>query len=377
MFFPIVWDRGQRYDRGRSLRQPPAHPRDPGDQPGKGEGQQKIDPGKHRHGEGCPKGQGRHSEPPEHQDPELVDQIDAEYTLPQGAHCAAAGALLADPQNIAEQDAQRHRGTGHAGRGVAVPQLPPAADEPGTGQCEDHPKDPQKIDQKLRDAPDHIVVQVPARQVVAHPSQHSVDLKAVQQDHQGMVGVEGGPQRQQAGRQKREPQQVQRLAPAGGGGEPGQQRLDEVQAHQRVQRPEMKIGVSPGGGQQGGAEPAPAQRAVPQQMGRRRVHRSPEHQHTEGGQGPPQQSAGQPAPAAPLQGGHPPQKEQGGHGPAGQPLIDGEDLPRPAGWGDQLLSALGQEQHQGRKNGKDPEKPGPAAAVSAGHQSFTGTISIQ
>ena len=221
------------------------------------------------------------------------------------------------------------------------------------------------------------MVQVPARQVIAHPSQYSVDLKAVQQDHKGVVGVEGGPQGQQAGHEEREPQQVQHLVPAGGGGEPGQQRLDEIQAHQGVQRPEVKIGVPPGGGQQGGADPAPAQRPAAQQMGRHCIGRPPEHQHTEGRQDPPQQSAGQPAPAAALQSGHPPQEEQDGDGPAGQPFIDGKDLPRPTGGRDQLLGALGQEQHQGRKNGKDPEKSGPAAAVSAGHQSFTGTISIQ
>ena len=98
-------------------------------------------------------------------------------------------------------------------------------------------------------------------------------------------------------------------------------RVDQIQPDKGVEHPQVKVGVSLGGGHQGGPHPAPGQEAAPQQMGHHGVYRPPEHQQAEGGQRQPQQ-AGRYLGAALLQSEHPPQHEQGGDGPAGESLVD-------------------------------------------------------
>lgn len=95
----------------------------------------------------------RQPQPPEKQHPQLVDQIGAEDIAAQGMDRPAAGPLLTDPQHIAEQSAQRRRRQGHPGGGVAVPQLPPAAQQRVATQSQDQPQDSQQVEQKLRHPP--------------------------------------------------------------------------------------------------------------------------------------------------------------------------------------------------------------------------------
>ena len=139
----------------------------------------------------------------------------------------------------------------------------------------------------------------------------------------------------------------------------------------------MEIGVPLGRRHQGGPDAPQGEGPAPQQVGHHGVQSPPEHQHAESGEGQGQQSSAQGGFISPLQGVHPPYHEQGGDRPAGEPLIDGQHLPVSAGDGHQLLAALGQQEHQGRKYGKDPEKSGPAAVSFPRHQFFSGTISIQ
>ena len=191
------------------------------------------------------------------------------------------------------------------------------------------------------------------------------------------VREEGRPQGEQVGKQEAQPQEIARLPPAGGGGEPVEHRVDQVQADQGVEYPQVEVGVPLRGGRQGGPHPRRGQGPPRQQIGHRRVHRPPEHQQTEGGQGQPQQAGGDPG-LAPLQGEHPPQHEQGGDGPAGQALIDLQHLPVPGGHPRQLLSPLGQKEDDGAQHGEQPEEPRPPQIpISPGHHFFSGTISIQ
>ena len=205
-----------------------------GEQPGEGEGEQEVDQGEHRHRGHRPQGQRGHPEPPEHQDPDLVKQVHPKDALPQSVHRPAAGALLAHPQHIAEQGAQGGRRQGHPRGGVAVPQLPASADEAGPRQGEDHPQDAQDVDEKLRNAADGEVPQIPPGQVVAHIAQHHVDLEPLQQDGEHPVGVEGGPQGQHAGKEEGQAQDVQNLPPAGRRGEPLEQGVDQIQADEGI-----------------------------------------------------------------------------------------------------------------------------------------------
>ena len=212
-----------------------------------------------------------------------MEQVHPKDALPQGVYRASPGALLAHPQHIAEQGAQGGRRQGHPRGGIAVPQVPAPADEAGPRQGEDHPQDTQDVDEKFRNAADGKVPQIPPGQVVAHIAQHHVDLEALQQDGERLIGVEGGPHGQRTGKEESQAQDVQNLPPAGRRGEPLNQGVDQVQADEGIQNPQMEIGVPLGRRHQGGPDAPQGEGPAPQQLGHHGVQAPPEHQHAEGG----------------------------------------------------------------------------------------------
>ena len=211
-----------------------SHPGNQADKPGEGEGEEEKHQSEEWHRQDGGEGQDGDPEPAENQHPQLMEQVDAEGIGPNVTDGPAAGALLADAQHIAEQDAEGHGGEDHVGRGVLPPQLPAAADERRAHQGEHQPQNAQDVQNKLGNPADLKVAQIPAPHIAAHPAQHQMDPQPPQLDGDDAVRAEGGPQGKEGSEEKAQGQEVTDLPPAGRGGESVNHRVDQVQTDKGV-----------------------------------------------------------------------------------------------------------------------------------------------
>jgi len=155
------------------------HPGDEADEPCEGEGEEEED--QREEGDGEDGGEGRQGDPQplKHQHPELVNQVDAEGAASELRYGPAPGPLLADPQHIAEEDAEGGRCQHHIGGKVPPPELLTSADEPGPHEGEGQPQDPQNVEDVLSDPADLEVPEIPASHIAPHPARHQMDLEPV------------------------------------------------------------------------------------------------------------------------------------------------------------------------------------------------------